>query len=131
MHHSFSACINEAKRGDPLTVLLVEPQKSKKYHTPYPPLGLLKLATYHQQRGDFVSLVNGISENGFEPDVIYITSLFTYAWEPVHEVIRFYSDRYKKVRVIVGGVYASLCPDHLIRRVIGYGGASLHKRLLS
>ena len=93
--------------------MLVEPQKSRKYHTPYPPLALLKLATYHQRKGDLVKLVSGISENGFEPDVIYITSLFTYAWEPVHEVIRFYSDRYKKARVVVGGVYASLCPDHL------------------
>jgi len=98
-------------------VLLVEPQKSYKYHTPYPPLGLLKLAAYHQQRGDSVRLVNGPSlgrtANGFEPDIIYVTSLFTYAWEPVHEVIRFYSNEYKKARVIVGGVYASLCPDHL------------------
>lgn len=96
-----------------LEVLLVEPQKSRRYHTPYPPLGLLKLATYHQQRGDFVRLINGISGDGFEADIIYITSLFTYAWEPVHEVICFYSDRYKKARVVVGGVYASLCPDHL------------------
>ena len=96
-----------------LKVLLVEPPKSRKYHTPYPPLGLLKLATYHRQRGDFVRLVNGISNDGFEPDIIYITSLFTYAWEPVQEVVRFYSNRYKKAKVVVGGVYASLCPDHL------------------
>jgi len=96
-----------------LNVLLVEPQKSRKYHTPYPPLGLLKLATYHRQRGDFIKLVSGISDDGFEPDIIYITSLFTYAWEPVHEVIRFYSNRYKKARVLVGGVYASLCQDYL------------------
>ena len=74
---------------------------------------MLKLATYHKRKGDFVKLENGISENGFEPDIIYITSLFTYAWEPVHEVICFYGNRYKKARVMVGGVYASLCPDHL------------------
>jgi len=97
----------------PLKVLLVEPQKSRKYHTPYPPLGLLKLAAYHRQRGDLVRLVNGISKNGFDPDVIYVTSLFTYAWEPVHEVIRFYSNKYRKARVIVGGIYGSLCSDHL------------------
>jgi len=70
-------------------VLLVEPKKSKKYHTPYPPLGLLKLASFHKKRGDRVKIVSGLSENGFEPEVIYITSLFTYAWEPVHEVIHF------------------------------------------
>lgn len=100
-------------QATPSRVLLVEPRRSRKYHTPYPPTGLLKLSAYHQQRGDFVRLVNGISGDGFEPDIIYITSLFTYAWEPVHEVIRFYTNRYKKARVMVGGVYASLCPDHL------------------
>lgn len=100
-------------RKHPLRVLLVEPQKSRKYHTPCPPLGLLKLAAYHQKRGDTVSLVNGVSKNRFNPDIIYITSLFTYAWEPVHNVIGFYSDAYKRARVIVGGIYATLCQDHL------------------
>ena len=101
-----------------LKVLLVEPKKSNKYHTPYPPLGLLKLASYHRQRGDLVRLVNGVSGNGFGPDIIYITSLFTYAWEPVHEVIRYYSAEYKNARVIVGGIYASLCTEHL-RKAFG------------
>jgi hypothetical protein len=96
-----------------MRILLVEPQKSRKYHTPYPPLGLLKLAAHHHRRGDVVKLVNGVSPDGYEPNIIYITSLFTYAWEPVHEVIRFYSQKYKKARVIVGGIYASLCQDHL------------------
>lgn len=94
-------------------ILLVEPRKSRKYHTPYPPLGLLKLATYHRERGDPVRLVSGISDGGSEPDIIYITSLFTYAWEPVHEVVRFYGTNYTRARVIVGGIYASLCSDHL------------------
>ncbi len=96
-----------------LNVLLVEPRKSRQYHTPYPPLGLLKLATYHRQRGDLIRLVNGISDDGFEPDIIYITSLFTYAWEPVHEVAGFYSTNYRRARVIVGGIYASLCSEHI------------------
>jgi len=100
-------------KAHPSKVLLVEPQKSRKYHTPYPPLGLLKLATYHRQRGNFVRLVNGISDDGFEPDIVYATSLFTYAWEPVHEVIRFYSSKYRRARVIVGGIYASLCSGHI------------------
>jgi len=98
-----------------LKVLLVEPKKSMKYHTPYPPLGLLKLARYHRQKGDHVKLVNGISDDGFKPDIVYITSLFTYAWEPVHEVIQFYTSKYTRARVIVGGIYASLCSKHLER----------------
>jgi hypothetical protein len=94
-------------------ILLVEPQRSKKYHTPYPPLGLLKLAAYHKEKKDKVRFVQGFSEDGFEPNIIYITSLFTYAYEPVHDVIRFYSQRYKRTGIVVGGIYATLCPDHL------------------
>jgi len=103
----------QVRQAHSLRVLLVEPRKSKKYHTPYPPLGLLKLATYHRERGDSVRLVSGISDDGYEPDIIYITSLFTYAWEPVHEVVGFYGTNYRRARIIVGGIYASLCFDHL------------------
>lgn len=58
-------------------------------------------------------LANGFLNNGFRPDKIYITSLFTYAWEPVHDVIRYYSDKFKTAEIVVGGIYATLCPDHL------------------
>ena len=99
-----------------MRILLVEPQKSKKYHTPYPPLGLLKLAAYHKRKKDVVRFVPGLSDDGYEPDIIYITSLFTYAYEPVHKVIQYYSNKYKKARIVVGGIYATLCPDHLKER---------------
>lgn len=94
-------------------ILLVEPKKSKRYHTPYPPLGLLKLAAYYKRKKDVVKFVPGFSNDGFEPDTIYITSLFTYAYEPVHEVIQYYINNYKKARIVVGGIYATLCPEHL------------------
>jgi hypothetical protein len=96
-----------------MNILLVEPKKSQKYHTQYPPLGLLKLAAYHKNRGDQVNLVKGFDTNGFIPDKIYITSLFTYAWEPVHEVINYYLKKYRKAEITVGGIYASLCEEHL------------------
>ena len=57
--------------------------------------------------------MKGFVEDGFTPDLIYITSLFTYAWEPVHEVVRFYTEKFPRARTIVGGIYATLCPDHL------------------
>ena len=96
-----------------MRILLVEPQKSIKYHSPYPPLGLLKLSAYHKKKGDKLRFVEGLDGNGFYPHIVYITSLFTYAWEPVHETIRYYSNKYSKAEVIVGGVYATLCEDHL------------------
>jgi len=96
-----------------MKVLLVEPQKGKKYHTPYPALGLLKIATFHKRRKHPVKLIRGFSDDGFNPDIIYITSLFTYAYEPVHEVISYYRKKYKRARIVVGGIYASLCASHL------------------
>jgi len=96
-----------------MRILLVEPKKSKKYHTQYPPLGLLKLAGYYKKKKDKVTFVRGFNNKDFYPDKIYITSLFTYAWEPVHDVIRYYSNKYKNADITVGGVYATLCEDHL------------------
>jgi hypothetical protein len=96
-----------------MKVLLVEPKRDKKYHSAYPPLGLLKLSTQHKKEGNEIGFVQGCGGNGFEPDLIYITSLFTYAFEPVHEVIKVYRREYKRAKIIVGGIYASLCPEHL------------------
>lgn len=96
-----------------MNVLLVEPQRGRDYHTTYPPLGLLKLAAYHKRKKNKVRIVEGLSGDGFEPNVVFITSLFTYAYEPVHEAIRYYSREYKKARIVVGGIYATLCPEQL------------------
>lgn len=94
-------------------ILLIEPQRGKKYHTTFPPLGLLKLSAYHKKQGDQVRFVRGFVDDGFYPDKIYITSLFTYAWEPVHEVIKYYSKKFEKAEITVGGIYATLCEEHL------------------
>lgn len=100
-------------KKSPLKILLVEPQKNRYYHTPYPPLGLLKIASLYKKKGHIVKLTHGISDDGYNPDRIYITSLFTYSYKPVHESIRYYTDKYKKSEVTVGGIYATLCKDHL------------------
>jgi hypothetical protein len=93
-----------------MKVLLVEPP----YYTKFPPLGLLKLASYHRSRGSQVKLVHGIQEDlKFNPDRIEITSLFTYAWKPVHEVIKFYHSKFSSAKMKVGGIYASLMPRRL------------------
>ena len=96
-----------------LKLLLVEPKRCKKYYTSYPPLALLKLAAYHRRRGDEVKLVSDVLPDGFDPDVICVTSLFTYAWEPVHNAINLCLDKYPQAEVKVGGIYATLCADNL------------------
>jgi len=47
-----------------------------------------------------------------EPDIIYITSLWTWAWKPVWEAVRFYSKFFTHSELWLGGLYASLMPEH-------------------
>lgn len=93
-----------------MRVLLVEPD----YYTKYPPLGLIKLASYHRSRGNEIKLVGGLdNDKSFNPDIIEITSLFTYAWQPVHKAIEFYHDLVPDAKINVGGIYASIMPERL------------------
>jgi len=89
-------------------VLLVEP----KYYTRFPPLGLLKIASYHRARGDEVRLVRGARAVGHEPDRVYVTSLYTWTWRAAWEAVRYYKARFPGAEVWLGGIYASLLPDH-------------------
>lgn len=104
-----------------MQVLLVEPD----YYTRYPPLGLLKLASYHRHRGDSVELVRGEISPTEKPDRVYVTSLFTYSWRPVHAAVRHYKRMYPDVEVWLGGIYASLLPEHAALS----GADKIHKGL--
>ena len=89
-------------------IVLVEPS----YYARYPPLGLLKLSAYHKLRGDTVELLKGTRKPAQQPDQIYVTSLFTYAWKPVHESVKFFKSLFPSAPLTLGGIYASLLPNH-------------------
>ncbi|RLI32263.1 hypothetical protein DRO56_03835 [Candidatus Bathyarchaeota archaeon] len=91
-----------------VNILLVEPD----YYTRYPPLGLLKIAAYHRIQGDRVRLVRGCVKVRPKPDRVYVTSLFTWAWRPVWKAVRYYKGIFPEVEVWLGGLYATLMPDH-------------------
>lgn len=91
-----------------MKVLLVEPD----YYTRYPSLGLLKLATFHSLRNDDVVYLRGDSLAPYTPDRIYVTSLFTWTWKPVWRAVHWYREQYPKAEIQLGGIYASLIPDH-------------------
>lgn len=92
-----------------MKILLVEPA----YYTQYPPLGLLKLATLYRQQDHEIRFVRGLELiTGFVPDEIKVTSLFTWAWRPVWEAVAFYRALFPRAKVSLGGIYATLMPDH-------------------
>lgn len=91
----------------------------------YPPLGLMKLATFHKRRGDEVKFVIGKDQSTFkEPDLfspavvwdrVYIATLFTFQWKATIETINFYKDAVGGSihKIFVGGIMASLMKEEI------------------
>lgn len=92
-------------------ILLVEPN----YKTKFPPLGLMKISSYHKALGDKVQFVKGINNSVVYEywDRIYITTLFTYYWKVTIDTILFYKELVHgdSSRIFVGGIMASLEPE--------------------
>jgi hypothetical protein len=108
-------------------ILLVEPRYSR-YDNTYPPLGLMRISTWHKNRGDQVDFLKENAPTnyfGYRPpelkdryDLIYITTLFTYHFQEVIESIKHYQKEYPDAEIKVGGILATLLPD-LIKKEIG------------
>lgn len=95
-----------------MNILLIEPA----YRNKYPPLGLMKIATYHKLRGDYVDFFKGCSKElrGKTWDRIYVSSLFTFYWSQTIKTIEFYRNSVKSPKdIYVGGVLASLMTEEL------------------
>jgi len=105
-------------------ILLIEPNfpisNKSKNHKNFLPIGLLKLASYLRKNKVKIKLKRGIPDsledivilNKFNPDEVWITSLFTYWSKYVKEAVDYYKNLFPKVKVTVGGIYASLMPKH-------------------
>ena len=114
--------------------LLVEPNfpipgKSRN-HSNFLPIGLLKIAAYLRKKGIKVKLIRFEEseeeidygqttldfgntedvEDEFTPDLIFVTSIFTYWSKYVINAVNHYKHKFKDTTVIVGGIYASLMP---------------------
>ena len=98
-------------------ILLVEPSfpipcksKNKCY---FLPIGLLKIGSFHKSLGDKVFLARGnLQKNNipFRPQVIKVTSLFTYWSKYVADAVQHYRAVFPKAEIEVGGIFASLMP---------------------
>lgn len=93
-----------------MKILLVEPD----YYTRYPPLGLLKIGKVEERKWNVVRLVRGLQDiHGFEPQRIMITSLFTFAWKPVHNAVEYYHKLFPIAEITLGGIYATLMTNNI------------------
>ena len=96
-----------------MRVLLVEPN----YKNKYPPMGLMKISTYHKMLGDEVRFVKG-----YDPEVdkevwdrIYVTTLFTFDFDTDVQTINHYKLLVNNIcDLYVGGIMASLMPDKIV-----------------
>ncbi|MPM00750.1 hypothetical protein SDC9_46980 [bioreactor metagenome] len=91
-------------------ILLVEPG----YKNKYPPMGLMKISTYHKSLGDSVTFVKGIDRSLRLQvwDRIYITTLFTFDFEITINTINYYKFLVDTVTsLFIGGIMASLMPE--------------------
>jgi len=97
-----------------LKVLLVEPQRGKDWGPHQQYLGLLRIGNWHQCLGDDVEYVfSPTKPHTFNyPDLVYVTSMFTYWYKNVWAAVGHYKKLYPKAHVMLGGIYASLCPEH-------------------
>jgi len=97
-------------------ILLVEPEfpipPKSKNHSNFLPIGLLKLASYYRKQGHKIKLNRGNQPAGFYPNRVLVTSLFTYWSEYVKDAVEYYKNLYPKARIEVGGIYATLMPEH-------------------
>ena len=95
-----------------MRILLIEPG----YRNKYPPLGLMKLSTFHKGRGDHVVFVKGLNPElrAKEWDRAYISTLFTFYWNTLIKTVMYYRKSVPSPSsIFLGGVVASLMPAAL------------------
>lgn len=92
-------------------ILLIEPA----YKTKFPPLGLMKISTYHKRQGDEIAFYKGtnIELRDKKWDIIYIATMFTYKWNITLKTIKFYKRNKANSNIKIGGVLASLMSNEL------------------
>jgi len=94
-------------------ILLVEPA----YKNKYPPMGLMKISSYHKMMGDYVRFVKGTNSiiSSQIWDRIYITSLFTFDFKITVNTINHYKLLVNNTsNIFIGGIMASLIPESII-----------------
>lgn len=94
------------------------------YKDKYPPLGLMKISTFHKFNGDNVYYSRDYSkEDRNYYSKIYISTRFSFHWEKTKLLINYYKENFD-AEILIGGIHASINPDlyektFQIRPIIG------------
>lgn len=98
-------------------ILLVEPN----YKNKYPPIGLMKIATYYKNKGDFVVFHKGLlSKNEvMKFDKVLITTLFTFDFDMCIQTMKYYISIVGISNVWVGGISATIMPERFLSEIPG------------
>lgn len=99
-----------------MKILLVEPN----YKNKYPPMGLMKISTYHKNRGDEVIFYKGeLPENQLNGiERVYITSLFTFYFDKTINTVKYYKKYFDENQIYLGGIMVTIMPDK-VRNAVG------------
>lgn len=105
-------------------VLLIDPAfpiaNKSRNHKDLLPVGLLKISTYLKSIGIETKLIRLNKNNNnefddeiikFNPNLVMVTSVFTYWFNEVKEAVEYSKTVLPKVKVMVGGILISLCYD--------------------
>jgi hypothetical protein len=94
-------------------VLLIEPS----YRNKFPPLGLMKISTYHKSFGDKVVFCKGknMELRSQKWDRIYIATLFTFYWNTTIGTIKYYLKSVDNPKdIFIGGPMATIMADEIL-----------------
>lgn len=98
-----------------MKILLIEPN----YKNKYPPMGLMKISTYHKSRGDIVRFYKGCMPEDelkkYAPERVYITSLFTFYYDKVLNTLKYYRRFLADENIFLGGIMVTILYDKVVQ----------------
>lgn len=80
-----------------------------------------KIPRHYKRYGMPKGLFSKIIQELEQPDIIFVTSTMTYWYPGVFEAISILKEQFPKTRIILGGIYATLCNEHAEK----YSGADI------
>jgi len=81
----------------------------------------LNIPRHYKRYGMPQELFSKLIQELEQPDIIFVTSTMTYWYPGVFEAIKILKEQFPKTRIILGGIYATLCREHATK----YSGADM------